>query len=130
MTISKVIYLADDDDAVRDSACALLEAHGLTVRGFASAAAMLEETRGEGADFLVLDLHMPGLSGLELLELLRKRGILVPAIIVTGRLDAALAERIAKAGTLTTLQKPLEAGALLAWIERGTEGAASSRCMR
>ena len=127
MTIPKVIYLVDDDDAVRDSACALLEAHGLTVRGFASAAALLSETRGEGADFLVLDLHMPGLSGLELLELLRKRGILVPAIIVTGRLDAALAERIAKAGTLTTLQKPLDPGALLTWIERAT--AASSRCM-
>lgn len=116
----KVIYLVDDDDAVRDSARVLLEAYGLTVRDFPSAAALLEQTRGEGGDCLVLDLHMPGLSGLELLELLRKRGILVPAILLTGRFDPALSERMAKAGTLTTLQKPVETSVLLEWIERAT----------
>ena len=120
MTTPKIIYLVDDDDAVRDSARALLEVHGLTVRDFPSAAALLEQTRGEGADCLVLDLHMPGLSGLELLELLRKRGILVPAILLTGRFDSALSERMTKAGTLATLQKPVETPVLLEWIGRAT----------
>ncbi len=116
----KIIYLVDDDEAVRDSARMLLEAHGMTVRDFDSAATLLEKTRGEGADCLLLDLHMPGLNGIELLELLRKRGILVPAIILTGRHDPLLNERITKAGVVAVMHKPVDSVALLDWIARVT----------
>ena len=98
----------------------LLEAQGMAVQDFDSAAALLEKTRGEGADCLLLDLHMPGLNGIELLELLRKRGVLVPAIILTGRYDPLLAERIAKAGVTTIMHKPVDSTVLLEWIARST----------
>ncbi len=116
----KIIYLVDDDEAVRDSARMLLEAQGLSVRDFESAAEFLEKTRGEGADCLLLDLHMPGLSGIELLELLRKRGILAPAIILTGRYDPLLDERITRAGVVTVMHKPVDSMALLDLIARVT----------
>ncbi len=95
----------------------LLEVHGLKVRGFPSANALLDATRGEGADCFLFDLHMPGLTGLELLELLRKRGIFVPAILLTGRYDPLLTARISKANISKVLQKPPATKALLAAIE-------------
>jgi len=121
----KTVFLLDDDDAVRESTAMLLEAHGLKVQEFSSGAQLLEKTGGEGADLLLFDLHMAGLNGIELLELLRSRGILSPAIIVTGRFDPALAERMKKAGVATVLQKPVETADLLAWFDRVTT---STRC--
>lgn len=124
MKTPKIIHLVDDDDAVRESLRLLLEVHGLKVEAFASANALLDETRGEGADCLLLDLHMPGLSGLELLELLRKRGILAPAIILTGRYDPLLSLRISKANVFAVLQKPPCTNTLLASIERAVTATA------
>jgi two-component system C4-dicarboxylate transport response regulator DctD len=63
---------------------------------------------------------MPGLSGIELLELLRKRAISSPAIILTGRYDPLLADRMNKAGVAKVLQKPVDATVLLDSIERAT----------
>jgi FixJ family two-component response regulator len=95
---------------------ALLESVGYTVKPFASADDFLRHPGSENADCLLCDLNMPGLSGVELLELLRSRGIAVPAIVLTAngeRLDA----RTTRAGVLKVLRKPVPEADLLQWIE-------------
>lgn len=80
------VYIVDDDEAVRDSIRLLLESSGFAAQEFASADLFLKsETADMGC--LLLDLHMPGISGLELLRLLRSRGIRRPVIVVSGRRD-------------------------------------------
>ena len=113
----KIIYVVDDDQAVRESARMLLDAKGFEVRDFSSATKFLEETGGAGADCLLVDIHMPGLSGAELLESLRNTGIRTPVIILTGRLDGCMAARLSKAGASIILEKPAEAAVLLNAID-------------
>ncbi|MGO8914285.1 MAG: response regulator transcription factor [Stellaceae bacterium] len=107
-----IIYVIDDDDAVRDSLRALLECEGFTAVDFASCAAFLRHAPLQSRDCLVLDLHMPGMGGLELLERLRRDGIITAAILMTGRPDPAIAQAAARAGA-PLLEKPFRVGDLL-----------------
>jgi len=113
-----MVCIVDDDDAVRDSMRLLIEAYGLPVRDYPSAAAYLNEMPSGGGAVLLLDLHMPGMNGLELLELLRRRRMNTPAIIITGRADPSLAERIERARVVALLHKPIGDQDLVALIER------------
>lgn len=116
---SRIIHTVDDDDDVRDSMRVLLESFGFTVRAFASAAEFLSHPESEKADCLLLDLQMPGMTGLELLEQLRARGVRTPAILVTAN-DEDLGSRPARAKVLTVLHKPVADNELLQWIERAS----------
>jgi FixJ family two-component response regulator len=117
----RVIAIVDDDEPVRDSMRLLLESMGFSTRDYASAAEMLEDPHRDDCDCLILDLHMPGMSGLELLELLRARGSKVAALLITGRGDSSLNDRVARAGILATLSKPVSEDLLLEWVERACE---------
>ncbi len=111
------VWVVDDDEAVRDSMRVLLESHGLTVRDFASARAFLaDQAPAEGC--LLLDLHMPEMSGLELLEKLRSEHVRIPTIIMTGRSDAGLRARAQRAGAVAFLDKPVDEDELLGSIEQ------------
>jgi two-component system response regulator FixJ len=104
----ETVYIVDDDANVRDSARALLESYDLTVEDFASAKAFLAKFRGGSRGCLLLDLNMPEMDGLELLELLRRRHIGIPVIIVTAETDAEAQERAKRAGVFAFFEKPVD----------------------
>jgi len=108
-----VVHVVDDDEAVRDSMRALLESHGFNVRDYASARDFLIVAPLTPMGCVVLDLHMPGMSGLELLDTLHARGYRLPIIVLTGRSDIALRQRVIRAGALILLDKPVADETLL-----------------
>jgi two-component system, LuxR family, response regulator FixJ len=110
-----MVEIIDDDEAVRDSTQALLESYGYEVRAHASAEHFLRE-KGENPDCLLVDHHMPGMSGLDLLELLRSRGDSTPALMLTGHTDACLEPQAQKVGA-ALLYKPVSEEQLVCWIE-------------
>lgn len=107
------IFVVDDDEPVRDSTRELLEAHGMAVFAYSSATALLGEAALQPGDCLILDHHMPGMTGLELVQTLRRREIKVPVIMFTGRGDTLLKERAIRAGVLIVLDKPVNEDHLL-----------------
>ncbi len=115
-TSGATICIIDDDRAVRESAVALLESAGYKAKSFASADDFLRHPGSENADCLLCDLNMPSLSGLELLELLRSRGITAPAIVLTAN-GERFGARMTRAGVLKVLRKPVSEADLLQWIE-------------
>jgi FixJ family two-component response regulator len=110
-----MVEIIDDDEAVRDSTQALLESYGYEVRTHASAEHFLRE-KNRNPDCLLVDHHMPGMSGLDLLELLRSRGDVTPALMITGHTDACLEPRAEKVGA-ALLYKPVSEKQLVLWIE-------------
>ena len=116
-TATRLIFVIEDDEAVRASTRSLLEAQGYAVREFASAEGLLETGDCRQADCLVLDDNLPGLSGMELIEQLRAQGVRVPAIIVTAN-GRQIVARAARAGVAAVLRKPLAADGLLQWLEQ------------
>ena len=113
-----LVHVIDDDEPVRDSMCALLEACGFNVRQHASAHDFLDTFETERAGCLVVDVHMGGMSGIELLEFLKARPSAPPVIIVSGRADPALTERAVRAGAMAVLRKPADDEELIGLIER------------
>ena len=109
----KNVYVVDDDDAVRDSVRAVLESFGIDVRDFRSASDFLARVPQPAHGCLLLDLHMPHMGGLELLELIRQRGWNLPVIILTGRGDEQAKERALRAGVIALLDKPVEESTLM-----------------
>jgi FixJ family two-component response regulator len=99
--------VVDDDEAVRDSTRALLESYGIEVCDYASADEFLAGDEVPSQGCVLLDLHMPGMSGLELLETLQNQGSKLSIIAITGRGDPALKERAVRAGAVTLLDKPV-----------------------
>jgi two-component system response regulator FixJ len=101
------IVVVDDDAAVRDSLGILLEAHGLQVRDFASGQEFLESDVLQTAACLVLDYHMPGMTGIDILEELRRLNLSCPTILITGLHDTMITRRALSAGVMAILEKPL-----------------------
>jgi len=100
------IYVVDDDDTFRKSLQWLLESVGLAVRTFANAAEFLEAYVPGSPGCLVLDIRMPGISGLQLQDQLASRGIGMPVIFLTGHGDVPMAVAAVKKGAVDFIQKP------------------------
>jgi RNA polymerase sigma factor (sigma-70 family) len=103
---SQRVYIVDDDDAMRDSLVWLLESHGFAVEAYPSAERFLQAYREEMRGCLVLDVRMPGMSGLELHERLVARRVALPVIFVTGHGDVPMAVSALKKGAVDFIEKP------------------------
>jgi FixJ family two-component response regulator len=101
-----IVHVVDDNAAVRDAICWLVEQVGLEGRPYASAHEFLAECDPRARGCLVLDIRMPGMSGLELQDRLRTRINHMPVVIVTGHGDVPITVRAMKAGAYEFLQKP------------------------
>jgi FixJ family two-component response regulator len=117
MTSSRTLMAVIDDDApVRKALTRLLRACGYEVEAFASGAEFLESPHTGAPDCLVLDVHMPSVSGLDVQAALLDRGIHVPIIFITAFDDNAMRERALQKGAVAYLRKPLTEQTLLAAI--------------
>jgi FixJ family two-component response regulator len=101
------VYVVDDDEAVRDSTRVVLESYGMNVRTFRSAQAFLAEVEDDAKGCLLLDQHMPEMTGLEVLEVLKVNGRSIPVIMITARSDPGFRERALRAGAVALLDKPV-----------------------
>jgi FixJ family two-component response regulator len=113
-----LIAVIDDDESFRAALVDSLDSFGYGVRGFASAEDFVAAD-GEGAcDCVITDIHMPGMSGLDLKQLLAVRDCRVPVIMITARAEPRLDVRVAASGAVCLLRKPFEASALIGCLER------------
>lgn len=122
---SDVVLVVDDDAAVRSALKFALEVEGLQVRDYGGPVALLGDHNLPPVGCLVVDYRMPVMDGLELLSVLRERGIKAPAIIITGRTSKDLERQASKFGIRQVLEKPLSNGALLAAIRMALAGPAT-----
>ncbi len=111
-----LIYVIDDDDAVRDSLEALLLAEGYVVQGFGSAEAFLIEGKPLPAGCCLLDVRMPGKDGLTLLGELGDWSKTTPVVVMTGHGDVPMAVKAMKLGAVDFIEKPFDINAMLAAI--------------
>jgi len=109
------VTIVDDDEAVVDSLNALLQSYGFETKGYTSAREFLAQADGD-ARCIVVDMHMPEMNGLELLNALKSRGETPRAIMITGRGEVNLPERAAHLGAAHVLRKPIDAAALISLI--------------
>lgn len=114
----KTIFLVDDDEFVRDSLRALLETRHFKVEDFASGRDFLKERGSEPDGCLVLDVHMPGMTGLELLKELRNRRDTTPVILMTGRRDRDVELQAMALGVVALLDKPIPHASFFAAVDQ------------
>jgi FixJ family two-component response regulator len=111
------VGIVEDDAAIRDSLRLLLGARGISAQCFESAAEFLNSADLDQFGSLLVDQHMPKMTGIELIELLRSRNVTTPAIMITGAGDdRTLANRAKKAGVIAILQKPFAGTELEGWV--------------
>lgn len=113
-----VVYIVDDDQAVRHSLEWLLGSGDFNILSFASANEFLDVIDPAIPGCLVVDVRMPGMSGLELQRELTARGIDIPVIIITGHSDRHMAQRAKSAGALDFLEKPLDDQTLMDLVQK------------
>ena len=114
------VFLVDDDASVRKALTRLIRSAGYDVRAFGSAREFRDHSRvgGDGLACLVLDVRMPGLSGLDLQHELQAKNTLLPIIFITGHGDIPMSVKAMKAGAVDFLPKPVKDKALLTAIEQ------------
>ena len=127
MTAPPLIHVVDDDDSLRSALQRLLAAAGYRVKAYASAGEFLLDPPADAPGCLLLDLRMPGPSGLDLQEALVRHGIRLPVIFLSGHGDLATGVRAMKAGAVDFLSKPVEREPLLAAVARALELDAAQR---
>lgn len=116
-----IVFVIDDDASVRDAVEDLLQSVGLKVASFASTQEFLKAKRPEAPSCIVLDIRLPGASGLEFQQTLMKASISLPVIFISGHGDIPMSVRAMKSGAIEFLTKPLHEQELLDAIQSGIE---------
>ncbi len=115
--IGRTVFIVDDDAAVRDSLMTLLEAYGIHVQAYDSVAAFRNGYRFGGGACLILDQHMPAVTGLEFLASAEGRKLLMPVILITAQSDKEIRAQAEEAGVFAFLAKPVAGDELMAAID-------------
>lgn len=123
MQSEPTVFIVDDDPAARDSVAALVRSKGLPVSTFASAEEFLAAYDPARPGCLVVDVRMTGMTGIDLQEVLRQRGLRIPVIVITGFGDVPTAVRAMKAGAFTFLEKPCRDQELWSCIQKALDAA-------
>ena len=113
MQSDAIVYIVDDDEPIRKSLSLLMRSEGYRAVPCASAQEFLDRFDSQSPGCVVLDVRMPGMSGLELQQLLADRGSPVPVIIMTGHGDVGMAVRAMKTGARDFIEKPFDNQVLL-----------------
>jgi FixJ family two-component response regulator len=121
MSDDAVVFVIDDDESIRESLRSLIRSVGLKVETFASAQEFLQSARPDVAACLILDVRMPGLSGLDLQRELSEANIHLPIIFITGHGDIPMSVRAMKAGAVEFLTKPFRDQDLLDAIQQALD---------
>jgi FixJ family two-component response regulator len=127
VNVSSIIYVVDDDDSLRTAMLELLDAAGFEARGYASSGEFLLSPPRDKPGCVLLDVRLPGPSGLDLQSSLREHGVTLPVIFLTGHADVPSSVRAMKAGAVDFLEKPVTREILLDAIRRALEQDAA-RC--
>lgn len=127
---TSTVFVVDDDELARESVLALAASLGLDAESFASAEDFLSRYEDHRPGCIVTDLRMPGLSGLDLQDRLRARGIELPLILVTGFANVPIAVRAMHRGAVTVLEKPCNTEELAAAIREAVSRDAEQRARR
>lgn len=120
-TSSPIVYVVDDDNAVRAAICSVLEGENIAVEAFHTAEAFLHAFRPGREACLLVDAYLPGMGGLDLLHRLSAAGHRLPTLMITGHSDVTLAVQAMKAGASEFIEKPIEHRALIAAVSRALE---------
>ncbi len=125
-----MVFVVDDDPLVRDSVADLLDAAGFEVRTFGSATEFVQSKRPDLSACLVLDVELPGLSGLDLQAEMANSGIEMPIVFLTGHGDIPMTVRAMKRGAVEFLTKPFRQQELLDAVQEGLRRDSLSRLQR
>jgi FixJ family two-component response regulator len=128
--MNALIHVVDDDESLRDSLLDLLRAAGFDAAGYGSTGAFLLQPLPARPGCLLLDVRLPGPSGLELQAALRERGVALPIVFLTGHADVPTTVRAVKAGAVDVLEKPVARERLLAAIGAALAADAQTRASR
>ena len=124
MSEDGIIHIVDDDRAVRDGLGFMLSSLGLTIETHSSASELLERLDGAVIGCILADVRMPGMTGLELLDELKRRACALPVIIITAHADVPMAVRAIQSGAKDFFEKPVNGMAL---VERINEALKEAR---
>jgi FixJ family two-component response regulator len=116
------IAVIDDDGSFRDAVVESLFSLGYGAGGFACAEDYIRTIKSRAFDCVVTDIHMPGMSGLDLMKRLAARGLTTPVVLITARSDSNLEARAAASGAACLLRKPFEIDELIKCIEGAVKG--------
>lgn len=115
--MSSVVYLLDDDEAVRESVAAILQLNDVTVHTYASAVAFEGVQFEDDRSCLLIDVHLADGNGIEMLSTLRKKGVTIPAIVMSGRMEPGYSQALKKLAPVVWLEKPIDGDAVVGLLD-------------